>query len=203
MYIEVSGRTRMYCRRAWKLALWEGLVAIAIGLLLLFRPAGTLVFLMQVLGVYWLVSGFFKSIVSLTEEKHEGWWTRLAGGLVLIALGVLVLAYPALATTFTTTALIWTVASFAVVAGVLGIIWGFSLSSELPGEGWTVVSGILSIALGMVLFAAPFVTMQALALLVGLFALIGGAGQILFGLRLRRLGAGGRSRISGGRYVQR
>lgn len=185
--VGIPSRAAGYFRKAWWMALLEGIVAIGAGLLLLFRPVSTVVFLVQVLGVYWLISGVFHSIASLFGTREQGWWTKLLGGIALALIGVAVLAYPAFSAAVTAFTLVMFLASLAVFGGIMTMIWGFSLSSEVPGEGWTVMSGLISVVLGIALFTVPFVALRGLSILTGLFAVAGGVSQIIFGFRLRAL----------------
>jgi uncharacterized membrane protein HdeD (DUF308 family) len=186
--INVSYRAKGYFSKVWWMAVVEGCVAIAAGLLLLFRPAGTIVFMMQVLAAYFVISGISHVAASIFGSKQQGWWSRLLGGIVLTLIGAAVLSYPLFSASISALVFSMFFASLVVLAGIMMMVWGFSLSAEIPGEGWTVMSGVLSVILGIVLFSSPVVALRGLTLLAGLFAVSGGVGDIFFGLRLRALG---------------
>jgi uncharacterized membrane protein HdeD (DUF308 family) len=152
------------------------------------RPAPTIVFLFQALGVYWLVSGVFHAAASLFGTREQAWWTRLLGGILLAGIGVLVFSYPAFSAAVSAATLTMFLASLAVLGGIMTMLWGFSLSGEIPGEGWSILSGLLSVILGIAIFTAPYIALRGLSILAGIFAFAGGIGDIVFGFRLRSLG---------------
>ena len=190
-----SGRAAAFFGKAWWLALLEGIVAVGVGLFLLFRPVNTIVFLVQALGIYWLVSGIFKGSAALFGAKTRGWWTNLIGGVLLALIGVGVLSYPLFSAAVSVFTLTMVLASLAVIGGIMAMTYGFAMAAEYPGEGWSIISGLLSIILGIGLFSAPFIALRALEIMVGLFAVIGGLGQISFSFRMRSLGQRIRERI--------
>lgn len=79
--------------RGWKGFFWHLLVAITyavIGVLLLTYPLGGLVTLTFLLALYFLISGVFKVVVSLTSRDVSGWGWVLTSGIASLILGVLV-----------------------------------------------------------------------------------------------------------------
>ncbi len=97
------------------LVLLQGIVALALGILLLAYPVGTLAVLIVFLGIYWLMNGIFV-LASLYSDRSDWGWKMLVGVLGLLA-GILVLAYPLYSTILIPTFL-------AVVIGVEGLIIG-------------------------------------------------------------------------------
>jgi uncharacterized membrane protein HdeD (DUF308 family) len=79
--------------RGWKGFFWHVLIAITygvIGVLLLTYPLGGLVTLTFLLALYFLISGVFKVIVSLTSRDVSGWGWVLTSGIASLVLGALV-----------------------------------------------------------------------------------------------------------------
>lgn len=201
--MQTPGRAAAFFNKAWWMALIEGIVAVGVGLFLLFRPVNTIVFLVQALGIYWLVSGIFKSSASLFGSKTQGWWTNLVGGILLALIGIGVLSYPLFSAALSVFTLTMVLASVAVVGGIMAMVYGFAMASEYAGEGWSILSGLLSVILGIGLFSAPFVALRALEVMIGVFAIIGGLGQISFSFRMRSLGKRIRERIEEERHTER
>ena len=74
----------------WQIVL--ALIYIAVGIMLLVYPLSGVVTLTLVLGICFLVSGTFKSLVALSSRKSQGWGMLLVSGLLGIILGILILA---------------------------------------------------------------------------------------------------------------
>lgn len=79
--------------RGWKGFFWHVLIAITygvIGVMLLTYPLGGLVTLTFLLALYFLISGVFKVVVSLTSRNVSGWGWVLTSGITSLILGVLI-----------------------------------------------------------------------------------------------------------------
>jgi uncharacterized membrane protein HdeD (DUF308 family) len=109
--------------------------------------------------------------MSTALSRHS--WLFVIRGIVAIALGVLVFAYPAP----TLVALIVVFASYAIFDGVLAIFGGFSA----PGgpSWWLIAGGVAAIAVGILTFVQPATTAVALVLLVGIFAIATGVAELV------------------------
>jgi len=74
----------------WQLLL--ALIYLGAGIILLAYPLSGVVTLTLVLGISFLVSGFFKSLVAMASRKTQGWGMILVSGLLGMTIGVLILA---------------------------------------------------------------------------------------------------------------
>ncbi|MHB8793461.1 MAG: HdeD family acid-resistance protein [Thermoleophilia bacterium] len=74
----------------WQLLL--ALIYLGVGIMLLVYPLSGVVTLTLVLGIAFLVSGTFKSMIALISRKSQGWGMMLVSGLLSIILGILILA---------------------------------------------------------------------------------------------------------------
>jgi len=159
------------------LVLLQGIVALALGILFLAYPVGTLVVLIVFLGIYWLVNGIFV-LASLYSERSDWGWKMLVGILGILG-GILVLAYPLYSTILLPTLL-------AIIIGVEGLIIGaVQLARGLGGAGWGAgILGIVSIIFGLILIANPFVAALALVVILAILAIIGGCAAIILALRM-------------------
>src|SRR3954453_4677398 len=112
----------------WWLVLLEGIAAVILGFLLLTDTAATTIVVVQLLGVYWLIDGIFRLVTMFMD--HRGWGWKLAGGILGILLGLVVLQHPLWATYAVPVSLGWLV-------GIGGIFMGiFSLIQAFQGSGW-------------------------------------------------------------------
>lgn len=167
--------------QSWWLILLRGLCAVVFGLAALIWPNLTLVALVVLLGAYLLTDGVFAVIAGLT--RHNGsrpWWLLLIEGAMGIAAGVLTFFSPGL----TAIALLYLIAVWAIVTGLVEIISAIRLRADIKNEGLLALSGVLSMALGVVLVVWPEVTALALVWLLGAYAVVSGLLLIGLGFRL-------------------
>lgn len=171
--------------RNWGWVVLRGVVAILFGLLALFRPGLTLAVLVLWFGAYALVDGAFLAVSAIANRKGEArWGTLLAGGLLGMTAGVITFLMPGL----TIFALLVLVAVWAIVLGVAEIVAAVRLRKEITGEWMFIVAGLLAVGFGLVVFAAPITGALAVALWVGIYALVSGVTLVALGFRLRRWG---------------
>lgn len=170
-------------RNWWAIAL-RGVAAIAFGMLTVALPDVTLYALVLLFAVFAVIDGVFNVIVAVFRHSGgETWWELLAEGLVSIAAGVVTWIWPAL----TAVILVYLVAVWAFVTGVFAILAAVRLRQRISGEWWLVLSGVVSIAFGVVLMAAPGAGALALALWIGAYSIAFGALLLALAFRLRGL----------------
>ncbi len=171
--------------RNWWVVAFRGLFAILFGLFALVWPRLTLEVLVLFIGAYALVDGVFAVIAALTHRAgHDSWWVLLLEGLVGIAAGIVILLQPGLATLV----LIYVIAFWAILTGVLEIVAAIQLRKEIPGEWLLALSGLVSLALGALLLIFPAAGAVAVAWVIGLYAILFGVFLFSLSLRLRKLG---------------
>jgi uncharacterized membrane protein HdeD (DUF308 family) len=90
----------------------------------------------------------------------------------------------------TAVVLLYLVAAWAVVTGILEIAAAISLRRVLEGEWLLALTGILSVVLGVALFAQPGAGLLASVWMIGVYALCAGLLMLWLGFRLRALGEG-------------
>lgn len=162
----------------WWIVLIEGIAAILIGILLVLEPDMTTAILLQVLGLYWLISGIL-SIVRIFLDKTR-WGLKLAGGILGIIAGLLVLQHPLWSTMIIPTTLILIVGVIGIVVGIVGLIEAFT------GAGWGAgVLGILAIIFGILLLLNPVVGATLLPVVLGIAAIVGGVAALFVAWRSR------------------
>jgi uncharacterized membrane protein HdeD (DUF308 family) len=168
----------------WRLFALRGLLAVIFGILALIWPGLTLQALILLFGAYALVDGIFAvtaGIVSIGSFKR--WWAVLLEGVVGILVGLLTFFWP----NITGLALLYFIAAWAVVTGVFEIVAAIQLRRVITGEWRMVLSGILSIFFGALLFVFPGAGALSLVWLIGVYAIIFGIALIVLAFRLRGL----------------
>ena len=172
-------------RNWWAVAL-RGVFAILYGVLALVWPGLTLEILVLFFGAYMLVDGVFVIIAAFTNRAgHDSWWVLLLEGLLGIVAGLITFFNPGLATLV----LVFVISFWAIVTGVLEIVAAIRLRKEIQGEWLLALSGVLSLALGVLLLIFPAAGALTVAWIIGWYAILFGAMLLGLGLRLRKHGA--------------
>ena len=104
--------------------------------------------------------------------------------LIDLAAGVVALVWPGP----TALVLVLVVAIWAFVAGFTEIFAAFGSGETAGTRAMFIVTGLISIAFGVVLSARPDIGAVTLALLFGLFSLIYGVSEIVIGVQMRQTG---------------
>ncbi len=166
----------------WMLALRGG-IAIAFGLLALLLPGITLLSLIALFAAYALFGGAVWTFGAIHNRKvDDHWWVLLMAGLAGIGAGLIALVHPAL----TALVLILLIGANALVTGVLDIVIAVRLRRRIRGESLLVLSGVISIVFGAVVFLYPLgAGALALVWLVGVYAIATGLLLLVLALRVR------------------
>lgn len=168
--------------RNWWLVLLRGVLAILFGLAAFVWPGITLLTLIVLFGIYAIVDGLVAVGTGLARTKESPrWWTFLVEGLLSIGAGVVALVWPGL----TTLVLIYMIALWAVFTGVLEIVAAIRLRHEITNEWMLALGGVISIALGVLLFFQPAAGTLAVVWTIGAYAIIFGILLVVLGFRLR------------------
>lgn len=171
--------------RNWGWVVLRGIAAIVFGVLTFFQPGITLAALVLMFGAYSLADGLFTIVWAIANRHGEPAWVPLViGGLLGIAVGFATLFFPAI----TTVALLMIMAAWTIAIGVTTIVAAIQLRKEITGEWRLVLSGLLSVVLGVILVAAPGVGALGMVLWIGGYAIASGMLQIALGFRLKSWG---------------
>jgi uncharacterized membrane protein HdeD (DUF308 family) len=162
----------------------RGLFAVIFGVVALVWPQATLLALVLLFGAYALVDGIFATAFGIASyEGNDRWWVMLLEGLVGIIIGVLTLFWP----DKTALVLLYLIAAWALVTGILEIVAGIQLRRVITNEWMLILSGILSTIFGVLLVVFPSAGLVGLVWLIGVYALLFGISLISFAFRLRGL----------------
>jgi uncharacterized membrane protein HdeD (DUF308 family) len=166
----------------WWAVLLRGIAGILFGIATFFAPAISLAVLVLLFGAYALVDGVLAVISALRHRAtNERWWVVLLEGLVGIFAGVVTFAWPHI----TAIALLYVIAAWALITGALEIAAAIRLRKVIDHEWLMVLSGILSIAFGVLLAMFPGLGALAVVLWIGAYAIIFGVLLVALGFRLR------------------
>lgn len=164
----------------------RGILAIVVGVLALAWPGITVLALVILFAVYAFMAAGLQAMLAFSSKRAGPVIGHLLLGLVCLAAGVIALAWPGP----TAYVLVLVVATWAVVAGLFEFFAAFQHRETAGTRALFILSGLVSIAFGLVLFAHPRIGAFALALLFGLFALIYGVWELVSGIQLRQIREG-------------
>src|SRR5258705_10121437 len=152
----------------WKSTLLSGILAVILGVLVLAWPGETIVVAAIFFGAYLLVTGIAQVIFSFSLHVS-------AGGRVLLFLSgaasliLAVLCFRSLQDSILLLA-IWIGVGF-VFRGVATAVSAIS-DPTLPGRGWEIFIGVITLIAGVIVLASPFESIATLTLVVGIWLIV-------------------------------
>jgi uncharacterized membrane protein HdeD (DUF308 family) len=166
----------------WKSAVVSGLLAIAIGVAIVAWPGISITVAAIFFGAGLLLTGIQQ--VFFAFSLHVS-----AGGRVLLFISgaaSLILAIMAFRHLYDAVLLlaIWIGVGF-VFRGVATAVSAIS-DPTLPGRGWNVFVGVVSLVAGVVVLASPFDSIGTLALVVGVWLIVIGVMEVVTAVAIRR-----------------
>ncbi|AQA06533.1 hypothetical protein BVC93_19445 [Mycobacterium sp. MS1601] len=170
-------------QQLWKILLLYGLCAAVLGTLILVWPDASVFAAAILFGAYLAVGGVAQIVLAfaLPLASTTGRVLMFVSGVCSVVLAVL--CFRSIADSVLLLA-IW-IGVGMIFRGVAQAVSGVT-DPELPGRGWIIVSGVLSLAAGFVLLAYPFSSLDVLTLVSGWWLLILGMAEIVSAVRSRR-----------------
>jgi len=167
--------------RYWWLFLIQGLVAIAVGVLLIAKPDKTVTFVAVVLGLYIIFFGLIR-LASVFVVKQGTGAHIVIGLLALIAGGVIVVNPEK------------TVNLIVIFIGIYLLIWGLfalmALFGDRADKGLRAFQGLISAAAGIVVIAWPGPSVTVVAVVIGIYLILDGLLEAFASLQIKRLASG-------------
>lgn len=162
-----------FTKARWAMGL-NGALSVAFGVAIIVWPGISLYALVIVFGAYALARGIIGLFAAFSGavDRSRGW--LIVSSLAGIAVGVIVF----LDTGMSALALLYVIASYAIVLGVVAIGGAFWLPLDGGDSVLLALTGLLSIAFGVVMFAKPGAGALALLALIAAFALITGIAEL-------------------------
>lgn len=166
--------------RGWWAVALRGAAAITFGIITFFAPGISLAALVLLFAVYAFADGILGIVTAFSGIPRR--WLLLLKGFVGIAAGIVTLIWPGI----TILALLYLIAAWALLTGVIEIAVAIRLRKVIAGEWLLALTGIFSLAMGVLLFLFPGPGALALVIWIGAYALVFGVLLLALGLRLRR-----------------
>jgi uncharacterized membrane protein HdeD (DUF308 family) len=167
----------------WKSSLVSGILSLIIGILVLAWPGISVLAAAVWFGVYLLITGIAQVVFAFSLHVTAGSRILLfiSGAASLI---LAVLAFRHFGQGYAVLLLaIWIGVGF-IFRGVATTVSAIS-DPALPGRGWSIFVGVISLLAGIVVIASPFDSIITLAIVVGVWLVVIGVFEIVssFGIR--------------------
>ena len=169
----------------WKSTIISGLLALILGILVVYLPGESVLTAAILFGIYLVVSGLAQVVFAFGLRVSAGGRVLLfVSGAASLILGVL--AFRELGHDKTLIILllsIWVAVGF-IFRGVATTVSAIS-DPGMPGRGWEIFFGVVSLLAGFVVLASPLDSMFLLATVVGIWLIVVGVFEIVtaFGIR--------------------
>lgn len=163
----------------WRASFSVGLITVVLGLIVAFRPTESLTVVMVLFGLLLVLSGAYQVARAFASAERERVWHGVAAAGFIIA-GLVMIRHIQF--------------SLAVIGLVIGVTWVLQgtallalslLARPRPHAGWTAFFGVVSLIAGIVVMAAPAVSVATLASLVGAWFVVMGLLEMFGSLLLR------------------
>jgi uncharacterized membrane protein HdeD (DUF308 family) len=158
-------------RATWPAFLAAGLGAVIVGIVLLVWPKASLTIVAVLIGIGLIVAGLLRLIDGFTAHDASG-GKRVAYvliGLLAIVVGLYCIRHYKLV-----------IGVLAILVGLFWVIHGMAdigiglFGGPFPGRGLTVVTGLLSLAAGLIVLFWPSITVIVLVRVLGIWLLVYG-----------------------------
>ena len=165
----------------WGLVALRGILALILAVAAFLAPQPTVATLGLLVGIYALIDGLAAIAAALRRRAGASRFPLLLEGIAGVVLGVLILVLPGAGTI----ALVTLVAAWSILTGIFELLLALRLRQELPGELLTLLGGLASLALGVLLLVSPGAGVTAVAWLIGAYAFVYAVLMLTLALRLR------------------
>jgi uncharacterized membrane protein HdeD (DUF308 family) len=169
-------------RLRWALGI-NGVLSVAFGVVILIWPGISLFALVILFGAFSLAGGIVNLATAISGSVKQGRGWLAVAGLLGIAVGVVVFLW----TDMSALALLYVIGVYAVLLGLITIAGAFWLPFEVGDRALFVLTGLVSILFGIVIFAKPGDGALVLLALIAAFALVKGVSELVVAIGGKRL----------------
>jgi uncharacterized membrane protein HdeD (DUF308 family) len=174
---------RAFMSKNWWVLLLRGIAAIVFGILAIALPGLTLFMLVITFGIYTLFDGVVEIWSGFSHrETNDRWWVEILIGVAGVVAGILIMALPGV----TAVVAIYFIGAWMVVTGVLQIISAVRLRAEIANEWWLILSGVLSVVVGLYFLVFPGDGAVSLVWIIGIYAILFGVMMVVLSFQARR-----------------
>ncbi|MDT5397913.1 MAG: hypothetical protein QOK33_1144 [Mycobacterium sp.] len=169
-------------RRLCTSAILFGLLTVILGVALLVWPGPSILVAAGLFGVYLVMSGVAMVVLAFSPISAGSRFFNFISGALSVILGILAFRHFGQGYAVLLLA-IWIGIGF-IFRGVTAVAFQFG-DRGIPGRGWAIFFGIISIIAGVLVLAYPFDSIVTLALVVGVWLVILGVVEMISGFGMR------------------
>jgi uncharacterized membrane protein HdeD (DUF308 family) len=167
--------------KKWWVLMIRGILLIIIGILAFIAPETWIYFV----GAYALIDGMVMLFSGFGDQPPgQSRWPLIIFGILGLIAGLILLWRPDIGGLTLT----YVIAIWAIVGGILTIISALRLREEIDNEWWLIISGVLGIIFGILVFNNVIAGFLAIATVFGVFAILMGILSIVLSFRVRDFG---------------
>jgi len=163
----------------WQATLAAGVLTLILGIVVSFKPSGSLNVIAVLVGIVAIISGIFHLVRVFDRYEQHRIWLGVTG-ILYVVVGVVLIRHLSL-----------TVALFGLLVGITWIVQGIAaligaFTGSREGAVWWGVFGAISLIGGIVVVAAPTTSITVLTVLVGIWFIVMGIFEIVAAFVIRR-----------------
>jgi uncharacterized membrane protein HdeD (DUF308 family) len=172
--------------RNWWTFILRGVIAIIFGIVAFIWPTITALALVYLFAIFAFVEGIWGFVGAFSYGLTGGQrFLLVLMGLLGLAVGVLAVIYPGI----TALSIVILVAWWAIITGIMQLVVAVEMRKVIQNDWLLVLSGLLSIAFGILLLWRPYAGVLTLTWLFGFYAIIFGIFMLSVGFRVKSLGS--------------
>ena len=163
--------------RCWCWFLTLGSLLIIVGMFAIAYPVAATLTTLEIFGYLLLFGGVLEIINGIYAIRRGGFFIHLMCGLLYMLLGGIIVEHPGMSAEIYT--LIMAIFFVALGAGRIG----FALSNQFPGKGWTLLNGVITLILGIMIWRRlPASALWVIGTFVGIELIFNGWSWVMLGL---------------------
>jgi uncharacterized membrane protein HdeD (DUF308 family) len=179
---EIARKMRRAIRGHWVLFLIQGLIMVVLGLFAVAEPIVATFAVATFAGWLFLIGGIVGIAGVATAHRIPGFWWQLIAALLAIVVGVYLIWRPLAGIVSLTLA----VAAYFGAQGIVQIITALGHRNVLASWGWLLFTGLIDIALAVIILAGwPGTAEWTLGLLFGINLFMWGLSLVMTSLACR------------------
>jgi len=167
--------------RKWPAVLFGGLFSLVLGVVVIAWPDRTLLVLVVLIGIQLMLVGLLRLVFSVADGSSEGGGLVFLVGLLGIVAGLFVVREPSR----TLEILVTVVGLYWLLTGLIDV-FGSMREGNKDYAMASMAGGVITAIGGAVVLFWPGVTLQVLAIIVGLTMIISGLVQVGLSLQMRK-----------------
>jgi uncharacterized membrane protein HdeD (DUF308 family) len=173
-------------RRGWGWFLVLGIALIVTGTVAIVAAEIAAIASIFLFGWIVLIGGVFEAVTAFWARHWSGFFLQLLVGFLYAVVGLLILGNPVAAAAGLTLLL----AVLFLTGGIFRLV--SAISMHYPNWGWAVLDGLISVALGLMIWTGvPEASLLVIGTFVGIALLFRGWAWVMFALAVHRMPAAG------------